>query len=252
MKVSLLRIGVACLVLSAAMTALAQRQTGPRPGPRGPGGLDVAALLRLEQVQQEINLTEEQQTQIQALGQEQREAMRQRFEGLREMSPDERREAMAAMREQLAERTAEVRQKLAETLTDQQMQRLGQIRAQMEGERVLLRPAVQEQLGLSDAQKEKLSEIAEAGREKMRERFQAARAEDADREALRGQIQAAREEMQKDMMGVLTSEQRKQFGAQIMGEPFELDREALMRFGPGRERRTEPREEGARRGRAPQ
>lgn len=208
------------------------------------GGMDAAMLLRSEQVQKEINLTEEQRQAIEEYRAAQREGMRGQWEGLRDASPEERREAMEKMREQMAERAAKAREELAKILKPEQMKRLAQIRAQQEGVRVLLREEIQSLLGLTDTQKEQLSKIAEEAREKMQEMFQAARGEDAGRGQMREKMEQMRADIQAKSMAVLTQEQKEKLGKEVMGKPFELDRASLMGRRPGGEGRPQQREGG--------
>ncbi len=249
MKRSSFGIGVVCLTLLATHAAWAQ--PGRPGGGRAPGmggGLDAAMLLRSEQVQEEINLTEEQKKAIEEYRAAQREGMRGQWQGFRDASPEERREAMEKMREQMAERAAKAREELAKILKPEQMKRLAQIRAQQQGVRLLLREEIQSLLGLTDDQKEQLGKIADEAREKMQEMFHAARGEGGERGQLREKMKEMRADIQAKSMAVLTTEQKEQLSKEVLGKPFELDRASLMGRRPGGEGRPQRGEGGRGRG----
>ncbi len=237
MKISVFRIGVFSLTLLMATTALAQRQRSWRPeggvmAPMGDsirGGLDFAVLLGIEQVQKEIGLTDEQKEKLDSARRSQWDAVRDQFAGLRDMTAEERREAMEGMRDLVADRTAAMRTELEGILTVEQTERLRQIRAQQEGVGVLRRPEIQEQLKMTDAQKDQLRAVAEETQEKTQQLFQDLRAPDADRTGLREKMQELRADAQKKSMAVLNADQRQVFAEKIMGKPFDLDRSTLMR-----------------------
>ena len=292
MRVTSICVLCGLLVVLAGSLAEAQppgRGPGGGPGMMGQGmmgqgmmgqgmmgrGMDAARLLMIEQVQKEINLTEEQKSKLEALreemrgqarGGEDRGRMREEMQNLGE---EERRERMQQMmqqfREQAEKRTKEMMEKLGQVLSAEQMLRLKQIQLQQEGVMVLRRPEVVEELGLDDSQKERLQKIAEEVGTQMRERMESFRGRggdreegDRDREGMRERMQQMREEMEKvrkeveqKAMGVLTADQKKKLG-EMMGKPFELDRSAMGRpeGGPrgGEDRRGEARRGEGRRG----
>src|SRR5438309_229780 len=69
-------------------------------GPAGPGGGNIA-LVQSEQVQKELEMTDDQKQAIGKIGDEVRAEMRESLGGLRDLSPEERRAKMAELRGKL-------------------------------------------------------------------------------------------------------------------------------------------------------
>jgi len=216
-----------------------RRQPGGRPGRGGPmmmrggfgGGL--LGLVRIEPIQKEIELLDDQKAQIDKVAEEMRP---QRGEGeqrpdLRNMSDEERQKFFAEMRKRFEERTKTANEKLKKILLPHQVKRLEQISLQLRGTRALTDPRIAEKLKLTDAQQKKIEETMAANREsmmtKVRELFQGG----GDREKAREQFRKLREEADAKVLAVLTSEQKEQFEA-MKGDPFEMPRGV---FGFGRE-----------------
>jgi len=242
-------IAVGLAIVLAATAAQAQGpQRGGRPSARGGmvmGQMDLFRLIGIEQVQKEIGLTDEQKAELDKLREEMRRdrGAREGMEGLRDLSPEERRERMEEMRkkfqEEAAKRAKETEAKLAELLKPEQLLRLKQIQLQLGGVYVLQRPEVAEHLGLSEDQKTQLKTISDESAEEMRKLFGSARGQDVDREKIREQMQQLNADVQKKSMAVLNDEQKQKF-AEMMGEPFELDRSAM--WPRGGDRRGEGRD----------
>ncbi len=172
-------------------------RVGPRPGgPGGPGGGFM--LLRLENVQADLQLTAEQKTKLEALGQEPRGGRENR----------ENRE-----------------KQIAEILKPEQLERLKQIRIQIEpGMALHNNPEVAKALALTDEQKGKLRTLREEAREAMREAFQDG--EDLTPQERRAKGVEMRKEMLEKALGVLTPEQREKF-EKMQGAKIELDFSSL-------------------------
>jgi Spy/CpxP family protein refolding chaperone len=257
-RLEVIGLAVVC-VLAASITAEGQQRRGD--GPRG--GFDAAGgggrglnsplmLLRSEQVQQELKLSEAQKTRLQELNEKIRAEMRERFSGTNEQSREERRARMEQMREQMQKeaetRAAETFKQVAEILEPEQLKRLKQIQLQQEGPAALRRAEVAEAIGLTAEQKAQLDKLAteteeatrklregteNLSREQRRERF----------DELRQKSQELRDQFGKNAMALLQPEQKQKL-AELFGEPFELDRSQLFQ-NRGREG---GREGGRRRG----
>jgi Spy/CpxP family protein refolding chaperone len=192
-------------ILVAVLSVQAQQNDGPpggRRGGRGPGmggpggGL---MILRLEKVQADLKLTDEQKEKLRGLGQEAR--------GNRE----------------------NLDKQLAEILKPEQLARLKEIRLQVDGAGALSRnPEVAKALELTDDQKEKLQALQTEAREKMRDAMQGG--EDLTREARMAKMTEMRKEMQTKALAVLTPEQQKKF-EKMQGAKIEIDFSALRPQG---------------------
>lgn len=261
-----LALGVALLVCAASV-AEAQRPGGGRQGGFGGGfggpgqGVSLLALLRIEAVQKELELTEDQVASIRKVSEELRPARGGRGEGRpggegqprrrrggnddsdarangperffvqqegqpgpREISEEDR----ARFREQAEARAKKEREELAKILKPEQMKRLEEIRIQQAGPAALNFPDVAEKLKITDEQKEKMGKAREESQAKMRELFTGAR--DGDREAARAKIAELRKETEEKVLAVLSEDQKKQF-EDMKGKKFDMPENAGR--GPG-------------------
>lgn len=230
-------------VLAASITAEGQQRRGGGPGGGfgGPGGGmgrmgGSLMLLRSEQVQQELKLTDDQKTRLQQLGEKLRTEMRERFASLSNLSDEQRRARMNEMREQMQKeaetREAETFKQIAEILQPEQLKRLKQIQLQLEGPSALRRPEVAEAIGLSADQKAQLEQLAtesQAATMKLWEGIQGLDREQRQQRfaELRQKGQEQREQFEQKAMAVLQPEQKQKLG-EVFGEPFELDRSQLF------------------------
>ena len=189
-------------------------------GSRGGGGSSMG-LLRIEAVQTELEISPAQKEALDKLA-EQGRGERPDIGNFREMSEEERREAFEKMRTQAEERAKEMMGQLEEVLLPQQLERLQQISLQIRGVQALEDPEVAKKLGITEEQKTKLAEAREAQgekmREKMREMFQGGGGPQGD---LRESMMKMREEMEKDILSVLTTSQQEKF-EEMKGEKFEM------------------------------
>lgn len=254
----LLRLSILASVVLAlavlASPAMAQPPGGPGGGGRFGGGMmggmmgggmmgGGLGLLRNEQVQGELKLTEEQKTKLQEYGQELRDQVRERMANMgnfRDMSEEEREK----LRKEGEKAAADIQKKLAEILTADQAKRLKQIEWQQLGPAALLQPEVAEAVGLSGEQKEQLATISREAQEKRMQLFQGARGgEQGDRrqqgqdmrqrfEEMREKGEQITQEFNQKSMAVLQPEQKGKL-KELMGAPFELDRSQMF-GGPGR------------------
>lgn len=214
---------------------------GQRPGGFGGGG-GVLSLLRSELVRTEVGVDEATAEKVRTAAEE---AMRQGREGregmgsFREMSQEERQKAFEKMRAEMEERTKALEEKVREIIGADKFKRLKQMELQLAGVNALNRPDVAKDLGLSEETKEKINAAFEANREEMRKTFEGARdMSESERAGLRGKMTGLREKLQKDVMSLLSAEEKQKLG-QMMGEPLSEEkmaqiREQQMRAGFGR------------------
>ena len=225
-------------------------------GQRGPGmgGGGVSGLLRSEQVQKEINITEDQKSQLAKMAEEQMAAMRERFSGQsrenrEEMSDADRQAQREKMMKEFQEAAKEAEGKIRGILKPEQFKRLKQIELQQQGVEALRRPDMAQALGLTEDQIEKLKE-AFAGVQKQREEigeqtralYQGFRDASEDERAklrekgeqIRAKGEGLKKESQQKAMAILTDEQKGKL-KDMMGKRFQLEQRGMSgRPGGGR------------------
>lgn len=232
-------------VLMAVASSSAWAQPGGRGGFRGgPGGFggtpNLMDLMNIEAVQKEIEVLDDQLAAVKKAGEELRAAREaQRGQGdrpdFRNMSEQERDKLFAEMRQRREKETATANAKLAEILLPHQVKRLQEISLQVRGTAALNDPKVAAELKITDEQKKKLEEVANANMESMRKQmqdlFQGDNRErsDQDREQMRTKMQEMRKQAEGKVLAVLTADQKTQF-EKMKGESFQMP-EGAFGFG---------------------
>jgi Spy/CpxP family protein refolding chaperone len=204
---ALITASIVAMSLLAVGGAQAQRRGGFGMMGRG-GGF---GLLSRPEVQTELKLSDAQKTQISDLADKQREAARDRFQDLRDASPEEREKAMM-------EWNAQQTKQINGVLNADQQKRFRQISLQQQGPMALTDPTVAEELKLTADQKSKVKEIMQQQREAQREIFESA---GPDRDAAREKMQALRKTTNDKLAGVLTADQKRKW-TEMQGTPFTL------------------------------
>jgi Spy/CpxP family protein refolding chaperone len=212
------------LVVGAAMvaTAVAQAPQGPRRGfGMGSSRGSLLGLLRIEQVQKELKLSEEVAAKVAELREKLGTEMREKFAALREM--EDREQRRAKMTELSDEFDRKAREQLREMLSREQVMRLYQIRMQVLpaldglGNRFVAR-----RLQLTEEQQQKLAEIGkdvEAKQSELRGGMRDATAE--QRTEIFQKLRQIRTDADEKALGVLTAEQKEAF-EKMKGEKIEL------------------------------
>ncbi len=212
------------LALAAALAtaAVAQAPQGPRRGFRGGSSRgSLLGLLRLEPVQKELKLSEENLAKVTELQEKLRAEMREKFAALREM--DDRQQQRAKITELSDEYDRKAREQLREVLSREQMMRLYQIRMQVRSVTDSLASRyVAGRLELTDEQKTKLAEIAKDAQAKRSELFGSMRdaSEEQRREAF-AKYRKMRTDADEKALGLLNAEQKEAF-EKMKGEKIEL------------------------------
>lgn len=221
-------IVVSVLAVSLMYSACAQGVFGggqPRQGQggqvqRGQGfgrmmGMGMAsALLERPDVQRELNLTEQQKTQIRQM----QEAMRAAWQEMRNLPPQERRQKMEELRQ---------KNDPTKVLNETQKKRLRELELQAMGPTAFLQPEVADELKLTQEQRSRLQGIVMQQMQQLREQFQSGGF---------GQGQGAqtfqqlREQAEKQMLEVLTPAQREKW-QQMQGKPFQFEGGRPMLWG---------------------
>ena len=207
-------IAIATLVASSA-----QAQQGRRGGRWGRMfTIPKVALAQLEEVRDELKLSDEHQQKIEEFNDELAEGMRTAFQ---DAQGD-----FNKMREAMNKAQAEASKKLDELLDPGQRKRLQEVYIQVNGAGALQDEAVAKALQLTDEQQEKLEEVREASRDE----FMNAGLRDLDDEARAKKIEELTKSRDEKALAVLTEEQRADFG-EMKGEELKVDLSNLPRFG---------------------
>lgn len=209
---------LAGLLLAAPGLSFAQGPGGPGGGFGGfgggfggRGGGGISGLVRMEEVQKELAVTDEQKAELTKIGDAARGAGgaggfdREAFQKL---SEEERTKRFEEMRKDGEERTKKADEAIKALLKPEQWTRLSELRAQREGVRALTREEVQKQLGLTEdqvAQVKTLTDAQNAGGFGGGANFQDM-SED-ERRKLFEEMQTKREAYEKGMAAVLTTDQ---------------------------------------------
>ncbi len=255
MKFSRFATALLAVALVAMMTSSSFAQQRGQRGGGGPGGFGgrggggfggfggggggdmTFTLLRVEAIQTELQVAPDQKEAITKLEEQSRSERGERidFGSIREMSDEERREFFEKRQKEQQERVAKMKEQLEEVLFPEQMERLEQIALQIRGIAALADEKVAAKLKITTEQKEKLTKVQEELRgsmgEKIRELFSG-----GNREGMREAMTKMREDMEKEVLAVLTSTQQKQF-EEMKGEKFEMPEGGLFGrggFGSGR------------------
>ncbi|HEX7446238.1 MAG TPA: hypothetical protein VF306_01765 [Pirellulales bacterium] len=216
------------LLLMAASAVLAQPpgRRGGGFGRRGFGGdenqASAAALLRMPEVRRELGVSDEQNSQVdEALAalNEQLRASFGNFQELQGLDEDERAKRLTAAREASEAAQKKADEKLAGILNAEQLARLEELRLQREGSAALLRPEVANKLGLSDEQRRQLGDLQAKARGAGAGGANFQQMSEDERREFFAQMQQRREAADKQMLAVLTAEQRQTID-EMKGEAF--------------------------------
>jgi Spy/CpxP family protein refolding chaperone len=216
--------GAAAAMVLALGTNLAWAQPGGgfrgRSGPGGfPGGDGTLGLIQQQEVQQEIELSEDQQAELRTLGEtirdEVRNEMQGMFQNMRDLSDEERQAKFDEIRTRFEAINKDAEARMKTVLMPHQFDRLKQIdvqsRVQTGGASALTEGELAETLGLTEAQRDQIREKSEEVQKDLNEKI--------------GQL---RLEARNQLLEVLTPEQRAKLES-MMGTDFAL---AQPQFGP--------------------
>lgn len=208
-------LGLLALALGTACTSAALAQPGGRGGFGGGG--DLAGLMRSDEVRRELEVTDEQLTDLEAMGEELRGEMRSMFEGMRDLSPEERQQRFQDLRADMEDLRAEAEERMGDILLPHQLARLKEISIQQQvrrgGLQGALRGNLAEELGITEEQREQMTEKAQALQQEMQ-----------------AKIEEMRKEAQEELMSLLTADQRAKLES-MMGSEFEIQQPTFRGFG---------------------
>lgn len=200
------------------MSAMAQPPGGPG-GQRGPGMfmmgggmMGYSQLLRVEKVQKEIELTEDQKAELQKIEEQSRARMRELFQG-----GGQDREAARQRFEQARKETEKA---IEGVLLPNQVKRLKEIRLQVMGiGAALMDEEVRKELGVTEEQAQKIRDATQKAMEELRGQRQ--EGERPSREQMQQRMEEMRKKLADAVMSQLTEEQKNKWN-QMIGEKFEI------------------------------
>jgi len=212
-KSLVLAVFTAAIVAMISASALAQPRRKPqRSGPRGGSSLSSKlGLVMRPEVRAELEIVEDQQKELEALGKEVRSQMREMYSGLRDLPEDQRRKEFAKIREKARQMQKEIDKKVDEILLPNQQERLDQLvlRARIGRAgpgRALVSEQLAKALGVTEEQKKRLAEVSQKVQKEMQEK-----------------TRKMREEAREEILSVLTPEQKKKF-EELTGEKIQRTR----------------------------
>jgi Spy/CpxP family protein refolding chaperone len=224
---------VGAMLVAVAAQAQAQRGGGGRGGMgmMGGGPAGMLMLLRVQDVQDDLQLTADQKDKLQEMGQGGRGMM----QGMQDLSPEERRTKMAEMQEK-------TKKQLADILKPAQVKRLDEISLQfaeaMGGTIAVIRnPELAKTLAITAAQEEKIKALEETLAAKRTEMFQGMRDLSQDeRTAKQAEMQKEVKKVSDQVLEILTPQQRETL-VKAKGKKLDVDFSTIMPRGGGRGRR---------------
>ena len=240
---SRLRIVAVLAGLLLAAPALSQAQGpggggGRRGGMQG-GNIGAAGLLRIEEVQKELGVTDEQKAEFTKAMESMQGPGSFNREEFRKLSQEERDKKLAEFRKEGEERSKKADEAVKALLKPEQWTRLSELRLQREGVRSWSREEVQTQLALTDEQKAKIKTLAEAPIQGFRDLEDTS---EEERARFREEMAARREAFDKGMAEVLTPEQKETW-AKLQGAEFKFPNRGFgggQGGGQGGNRRRRP------------
>jgi Spy/CpxP family protein refolding chaperone len=209
--------GSLCLLAAVSQSAVAQRGGGARLF----GAIPAVSLAQLEEVQQELKLTDEQKEKVEQLNEELNTARREAFQNA---AGD-----FDKVREDVSKIYRESWTKFNAALEEPQQNRLREVFIQVNGPIVLSIEEVAGELMLSDEQKQKVEEAADDSRAEVFDSFQDFRNMSEEERAKK--TQELIESRDTSLLAVLTDEQKEKL-EKMKGEKLEVDLANLP--GPGR------------------
>ncbi len=216
---SLIVIAVAVLIASSV---LAQRGQGGMM--RMGGDASGTMLLQRKDVQADLGLSDDQKTKLAALRDKAQSDMRDIFQN----SNGDREAAMAAMQKYMENMQKEV----GAIVTKEQVARLKEINIQISGSRSAMIPAIQKEIGLSDAQVAKLKGLQAKQQEANQALFQKMRDQEITREELQEAMKKNSTVMDTEVAKVLTDGQKAKLKT-MGGKEFKADPNEKGGFGGG-------------------
>ena len=191
----------------------------------GPGGgmfNSPVGLLGMAEVRKELNVTEEQNKQID----EALEPVNQlrgsfNFQELQNLNEEDRQKRLEEMRKKGDEANKTAEEKINKILKPDQLARLKQLSLQRQGVYALTRPEVAKELGLTAEQREKIQKVQESARPQGGGQGNFQDLSEEERQKLRTQMRERQEKVQAEMLAVLTDDQKAKL-TELKGKEFDF------------------------------
>lgn len=155
-----------------------------------------------EDIAKELKLTDDQKKKLLGVQDEQRQKMMDMFQG-GGFDPSDREK----MQKVIGDMMKESEKKVNDVLDDPQEKRLKELSIQRQGNNAITDPAVQKELGLSDAQKTKISDLQKKQQEAMQSTMEKMRNGEIDREQIQDIMAKNRKIMNDELGKILTTDQ---------------------------------------------
>ena len=207
------------VMLAMVMASSAQAQR--RGGLNLPPVVQNLMLMRVEAVQKELALNEEQsKTIVELAAQMQSEAM-EIMSGLQDLTPEERQKELPGLMKMVAEKGKELQTKVDKVLDAKQTARMRELSLQRRGVDALQDDEVTDALKLNDKQKQDLDAVRKEVDDKQQAIFKELAGGGGDQGAMREKMMALRKEAGERALAILTDAQREQF-EKMKGAKFEF------------------------------
>jgi Spy/CpxP family protein refolding chaperone len=199
-------VGLAAFAaLLIATQLMAQERQGRRGFGRGGFNVSKAMLLQNENVQKELELVDDQKTELAKIAEDARQGRRGGGGGnFQDLSAEER----AKLREEAQARQNEIDKKIDTVLLPPQRTRLNEIYVQALGSNALTNPDIAKELGIGPDLQER---IADARREAMQDAFQGGGFGDLSPEERTKRMAELRTEVDKKVLALLSPDQQAKF-----------------------------------------
>jgi len=198
-------------------------------GPMATLSAQYGRLINLPTVQKELELVDDQKTKIKEASDKAQAARRELFSGMQDIAPEERQAKMEEIGKKMQAQQDEMKKVIESTLLPNQLKRLKEIALQVAGTQALNDKQVQDDLKLTADQVAKIKTIGEDSTKKIQELFTPG----GDMQSAFPKIQEIRQDAEKQIIGVLTDEQKASL-EKMKGEKLDIPASELGGFGRGR------------------
>jgi len=195
----------------------------------GGGGVQLdSSILAMEEVQKELELTDEQTEKIGAAAKEINDSLRSEMRDIFTGGGGDRSEMEAEMKDLMAE-LKEEEQEIIALLTDDQKDRLTQLRYQRMGTAMYQDEEVQKALDISDDQKESIDDAFASNEIEMQDAMDEAR-DSGDFGSIRTVMQDMQKKLTESLNGILTDDQKEKV-TEMKGKEFKFPQRQRRRGG---------------------
>jgi Spy/CpxP family protein refolding chaperone len=208
------------IAAAAALVCGAMAQGGGQGRGRGMFGMQGNALQLTgrEDVQKDLALTDDEKAKLSELRDKAQQKRRDAFQAARDQAGDDREAMMKAMQTTMAKLAEEDAKDIAGILTADQNKRLKEIRVQFVGVSIVSQDKeIQKDLGITDDQKAKFTELQTKQGAAMRELFQSAQ---GDQAAMQEGMKKNQKIMEEEIGKILTADQKAKLKDMGGSKPF--------------------------------